>query len=271
MALVSVARRLLKGAVQTGRAQVATARLCCERYALSVVGRRASREGGRILCYHSLGQPQWGVNDVSPARFRRHLELALNAGYRFVPANEIAATGGRPNELAITFDDGLKSVGSVAAPVLAELGLPWSLYVVSSWADRSGDRAWAEEHMLSWQQIERLAQAGADIGSHSVTHPDFSRLDRAQVIDELGSSREVIEKRLGISARTFAVPFGQSKNWPTIAVEAAQAVGYQTVFAQAEATRPRGTVPRTFVTRFDNDRVFKALLSGAFDRWEEWF
>src|SRR3954466_14453274 len=107
MALVSAGRRLLKSAARTGRAHFATARLCCERYALSTVGRRVSRAGGRILCYHSLGQKEWGVNDVSPRRFQRHLELALNAGYRFVPANEIAATGGRPNELAITFDDGL--------------------------------------------------------------------------------------------------------------------------------------------------------------------
>jgi hypothetical protein len=34
--------------------------------------------------------------------------------------------------------------------------------------------------------------------------------------------------------------------------------------------RPPGTVPRTFITRFDNDRLFRAALGGAFDRWEEW-
>ena len=45
---------------------------------------------GRILCYHSVGQEEWGINDVTPAQFRRHIELALNAGYRFVPASEIA-------------------------------------------------------------------------------------------------------------------------------------------------------------------------------------
>jgi peptidoglycan/xylan/chitin deacetylase (PgdA/CDA1 family) len=264
-------KRVLRRAARTGREQLATARLCCERYALSVVGRRASREGGRILCYHSLGQPAWGVNDVSPERFRRHLALALDAGYRFVPASAIVRDGGQRNELAITFDDGLKSVATVAAPVLAELGLPWSLFVVSGWADRQGNRAWADEHMLSWAQIEKLMAAGAEIGSHSVTHPDFSTLDAGRVTDELGASRETIRERLGLLPDTFAVPFGQSKNWPAIAAKAAREAGYSTVYAQAEETRPDGTVPRTFVTRFDNDRVFKALLDGAFDRWEEWF
>ncbi len=59
-------------------------------------------------------------------------------------------------------------------------------------------------------------------------------------------------------------------NWTPAAGKAAKAVGYKIVYAQAEETRPEGTVPRTFVTRFDGDRVFKALLGGAFGRWEEW-
>jgi len=56
-----------------------------------------------------------------------------------------------------------------------------------------------------------------------------------------------------------------------LAATAAREVGYATVYAQAEETRPAGTVARTFVTSFDADRIFRSLLGGAFDRWEEWF
>ena len=43
-------------------------------------------------------------------------------------------------DLAITFDDGLKSVLTNAAPILAEYDVPWSLFVVSDWADgRQGE------------------------------------------------------------------------------------------------------------------------------------
>jgi hypothetical protein len=48
-------------------------------------------------------------------------------------------------------------------------------------------------------------------------------------------------------------------------------VGYEVVYAQAEETRPIGTIPRTFVTRFDGDLIFNALMTGVFDRWEEWY
>jgi hypothetical protein len=77
--------------------------------------------------------------------------------------------------------------------------------------------------------------------------------------------------RLGISPNTFAIPYGQSKNWPAQAQQAAMEAGYDIVYAQAEETRPAGTIPRTFVTRFDSNRVFRALLRGAYDPWEEWY
>src|SRR5207302_10759313 len=115
------------------RSHVSMARTFCERAALSAVPRRANLAAGRILCYHSVGTPQWGVNDVTPARFRRHLEVALSAGFRFVPVDRIAGGGGRPDELAITFDDGLLSVLRNAAPVLADLDIPWTLFVVTDW------------------------------------------------------------------------------------------------------------------------------------------
>jgi peptidoglycan/xylan/chitin deacetylase (PgdA/CDA1 family) len=262
-------KRVVSAIARRGRARLAVARVCCERYALAAVGRRASRDGGRILCYHSFGQRPGDVNDITPARFRRQLEVALRAGYEFVPPSQIAGSGGTPKQLAVTFDDGFKSVATVAAPVLKELGIPWSLFVVSGWSEHLA--AWHREQVLSWHDIAALAEAGAEIGSHSVTHPNFSGLIGAEALDELGESRRMIRARLGVDAQTFAVPFGQSANWPAVAAAAAREVGYSRVYAQAEHTRPVGTVARTFVTRFDSDIVFRALLEGAFDSWEEWF
>jgi hypothetical protein len=88
-----------------------------ERHALAAL-RRQPRQRGRILCYHAVGQPEFGVNDVPPVRFRRQIELALELGYRFVAPAEIAATGGEPKQLAVSFDDALKSVRTKADPIL---------------------------------------------------------------------------------------------------------------------------------------------------------
>jgi peptidoglycan/xylan/chitin deacetylase (PgdA/CDA1 family) len=253
------------------RHHVAAARMYCERHLLATApGARVTcgRSTGRILCYHSIGQAAAGVNDITPKRFCRQIELALRWGFRFVPPAEIARTGGSAMDLAITFDDAWSSVLSKAAPILQDYGIPWLLFVVSSWSDHRS--AWTRELILHWRDIDRLMALGAEIGSHSVTHPDFGSIERTKMIDELWISRDTIEQRLGFAPTAFAIPYGQSKNWPPVAAELARRASYTNVYAQAEETRPSGTIPRTFVTRFDGDRIFSALLRGAYDRWEEW-
>jgi len=263
-----VVKRVLRGAGLT-RERVAAARMFGERNALAALPRSSKPRGrGRILCYHSIGQPRTGVNDVAPARFRRQIETALELGYRFVPAQDIARTGGEAKDLALTFDDAWTSVAQHAAPIIREFGLPWSLFVVSDWSDHAAD--WTRDVILDWRALEKLMGDDLDLGSHSVTHPDFGRLDAEATVAELETSRRVIQQRLGIAPATFAIPLGQSMNWTPLAMTAARAAGYEVVYAQAEDTRPEGTAARTFVTTFDRPAVFRALLDGAFDRWEEW-
>ena len=129
-------------------------RMCCERHVLARVGLARRRYIGRILCYHTVGQEDWGTNDVTPSQLRRHIEMALNAGYRFVPASEIARTGGGPKDLAITFDDGMKSVATTAAPIMTEYNLPWTFFPVSDWTDAKVD--WVTPMVMGWKDVEAL-------------------------------------------------------------------------------------------------------------------
>lgn len=244
--------------------------MCCERNVRAVANRAPGDDLPRILAYHAVGTPYVGNNDLAPRRFREQLELALRAGYTFVPAHEIADGSAPAKALAITFDDGIRSAATTAAPVLAELGIPWTLFVVSGWAD--GDaREWAGDMLMGWGDVESLASQGVRIGSHSVTHPNFSRIDDGQATFELEESRRVIESRLGIAVDEFAIPMGQSRDWTQHAAKAAADAGYTRVYSQAEDTRFEGTVARTFITRWDNRLVFRAALDGVYRRWEEWY
>lgn len=249
------------------RRHVEAARMYGERHALAFAPGRA-RDRGRILCFHSVGQPEFGVNDVTPERFRRHIELALSLGYRFVPPAEIARTGGQPMDLAVSFDDALKSVLTHADPILREHDVPYAVFAVSEWCDQVHD--WQKEKVLSWDELGAMMERGVEIGAHSATHRDFGDLDEERARVELATSRETMKARLGFAPSVMAIPFGQSANWTDVADRVAREVGFETIYAQAEETRPLGTIPRTFVTHFDDDRIFKALLRGAYDRWEEW-
>jgi peptidoglycan/xylan/chitin deacetylase (PgdA/CDA1 family) len=264
------ALRRIAGKARVRRHHVAAARMCCERNVRAISRRAPGDDRSRILAYHAVGTPYVGNNDVTPDRFRRQLESALRAGYTFVHASDIADGKAPPRSLAVTFDDGIRSAAVTAAPVLAELGIPWTLFVVSGWAD--GDaRDWAGDMLMDWKDVERLAAKGVRIGSHSVTHPNFSQLDTGETEFELEESRRVIESRLGVKVEEFAIPMGQSRDWTERAAVASKNAGYARVYSQAEETRFPGTVARTFITRWDNDRVFRAALGGVYAGWEEWY
>ena len=113
-------------------------RLSAERWALAVgtrvAGGQAPARRGRILAYHSVGTPEWGVNDVSPRDFERHLQIAVDDGWSFATPAEVIAEPSKP-QLALTFDDGLASVLANAAPVLRHHGIPATMFVVTGWAD----------------------------------------------------------------------------------------------------------------------------------------
>ncbi len=250
------------------RSGIAAVRMQAERAVLASVATRRPLATGRILCYHSIGTERWGVNDVSPQRFREQLELALRLGYRFVPAAWVASGRASANDLAITFDDGLLSVATDAAPILADYRIPWTLFVVADWAD--GRHGFGEGVVMSWTAIEQLAAQGVEVGSHSVSHPDFGTLPADAAYRELVESRWLIEARTGIRTNEFAIPMGQSMNWSAFAQAAAKEAGYEFIYAQSVLRRPLGTIPRTFITRVDDRRLFKAALEGAFDAWEEW-
>ena len=190
-------------------------RLSAERWALATrtraAGGQAQAMRGRILAYHSVGTPEWGVNDVSPRDFERHLQIAVDDGWSFATPAEVIAEPGKP-QLAVTFDDGLASVLANAAPVLRHHGIPATMFVVTGWADGQPPRG--QEHLvLDWRGVSALRKAGLSLASHSVTHPDFGQLEPGEARRELEVSRERLRSMLDVDTTEFAIPLGQSRNW----------------------------------------------------------
>ncbi len=77
----------------------------------------------------------------------------------------------------------------------------------TEWYVPEGGRAF--EH-AGWDELERAAARGFAIGSHTVSHLSLGGASDAAVADELGASREAIEKRFG-ACRHFAYPFGVAR------------------------------------------------------------
>ena len=180
--------------------------------------RRIRARRSVILGYHGVAESRrrddLSMLLVAPERFREQLALLRSAGFRFVTMAELAreAGGSEPPAglAAITFDDGMRNNHEVALPILQELGIPATVYVTigfidgaSPWIGADGDRA-----MMSAAQLRELAQAGWELGAHTMTHPDMAALDYDACLKEISDSRVALEELTGTPVETFAYPFG---------------------------------------------------------------
>jgi len=175
-----------------------------------------------ILTYHKIGsQIEIGITTVSRRSFAGHLDLYGALGFNSVPASQIAglipgsATGPVATErnLAITFDDGYESVWTEAFPEMAARGWTGTVFIVvgsvggsNSWDVRLSPRRFKH---LSWTQIEDLSRAGFEIGSHTISHRDLTRLKGELLRSEIRDSKHIIEDHLGKPVTSISYPFGR--------------------------------------------------------------
>ena len=75
-----------------------------------------------VLCYHAVS-PDWPAQmSVTPERFEQQLKLLVGRGYRGATFAQAATAPPHRRTVAVTFDDGLRSVLERAFPLLERLG-----------------------------------------------------------------------------------------------------------------------------------------------------
>jgi len=164
-----------------------------------------------IITFHSIDNKD-SVISYSPLLFSSLLNVLAD---RNIPICDLE-TLLRPevdNGVALTFDDGMKSVFTHALPVLRDYGASAHVFITTDAINN--DRQWPYNHenvpcydMLDWREIEQLHDEGINIESHTQTHPDMREISMIQIEEECGSADRVISERLGRTPQYFAYPFG---------------------------------------------------------------
>lgn len=173
-----------------------------------------------VLCYHAVAEDWPAPMSVTPSMLERQLRSLLEYGYRgttFVDA--VTRRAGR-KLLAVTFDDGYRSVVEQAFPILSALGLPATVFVATNHIATGTAMSWPgtdrwlggpyERELVgaSWQELGQLAERGWEIGSHTRSHARLTGLDDSTLEEELVVSREECERRLRRPCRSIAYPYG---------------------------------------------------------------
>jgi peptidoglycan/xylan/chitin deacetylase (PgdA/CDA1 family) len=176
--------------------------------------------------------------------------------------------------VVITFDDCYRD-NLFAARVLAEHGLPATFFIPTACVGTDHVFPWdtglKPMPNLTWNDIKEMQQLGHEIGSHSVTHPDFGTLGRTVATRELAESKWTLEDKLKTPTRWFAYPFGARQNFKPEYLSLTQEIGYEACFSAIRGfvqTGMRGQIlPRESMPYFQSLDNLELHLSGCLD----WF
>lgn len=192
-----------------------------------------------VLCYHALSERFPAQLSTTPRRFARQLQWLARHGYRGVT---FTAAIEQPSErnVAVTFDDGYRSVAALARPILDRLDWPATIFVPTDYIGQAEPMSWpgidrwlGGEHErellpLGWQELRELADHGWEIGSHTCSHPHLTTLDADALTRELTDSKAVCEAQMERPCKSLAYPYGDVD--PRV-VRATAAAGYATAAA----------------------------------------
>jgi len=141
-----------------------------------------------ILMYHYI---RAGVdpNDrlgialsVSPEKLRSQLTTLKESGYESISLSQFAQKKYQAKSVVITFDDGYADSYEQALPVLNELKMTATFFIVRDFIGRPG--------YLTQEQITKMQKAGMEIGGHSLSHKNLTKVEyESQVADISASMR----------------------------------------------------------------------------------
>jgi peptidoglycan/xylan/chitin deacetylase (PgdA/CDA1 family) len=174
-----------------------------------------------VIQYHmiDLPSPQSRVRGgfTPPERFARQMAHLKSRGLKFYTAAELieyfrANQEFPPSGIAITFDDGCTDNYTNAFPVLRELGIRATMFVVPSCIGEMTDKTLPAGEPprphFSREAILEMSHYGIEFGSHSMNHRLLHEIPLKDARYEVESAKDYLEDLLQTPCKTFAYPAG---------------------------------------------------------------
>ena len=204
-----------------------------------------------VLMYHRINDALPAGEFVVPvARFRQQMELVAK----------------RAGQVLITLDDGYRDNYLFAYPVLKELGLKATIFLITDYIgtdhkrERYKDVPWKRDY-LNLKEIREMAMNGITFGAHAATHPYLTKLDVEEAENEIISSRDFLQGYLGVERSPFCYPYGDFDDRIKSIVKEA---GFSCAFSLRPGVFESGgdtyEIPRIAITGSDSIEDFKRKI-----------
>jgi peptidoglycan/xylan/chitin deacetylase (PgdA/CDA1 family) len=218
-----------------------------------------------VLAYHKVDRRfEWGVTRLYPSQFRLQMEFLHAKGFKGVTLS--GAEGGNKPEKAvvITFDDAYRGLMDYAVGVMERYSFRATVFVVTDyvgkynlWDVNIGYRKFLH---MDWGDLRAMVKRGFEIGSHSHTHPDLTKLPGSGIEKELSESKRILEERLGVRIKYISYPFGR---YSPAVKKIAEACGYEGGVCLSHPFKDHDDdfeIERMSVYNFDTMMDFRAKL-----------
>jgi peptidoglycan/xylan/chitin deacetylase (PgdA/CDA1 family) len=227
-----------------------------------------------VIVYHAIGRVPRSASHwngfIRPERFEA--QMAYLAEHRRVVALddlfESGPTSGLPR-VAITFDDGYRSVLEHGVPVLMEVGFPATFFVPTKWI--GSRRGWGSGgqttfELMDGEELVEVERLGFAVESHGHAHIDYARSEPAAVEHDVRASVERLTELLGHAPRYLAYPYGRASE--AAAVEAAR-LGLRAGFVLDRPQQMSGdfALERVPIVPADVNLLFALKTAGRYVGW----
>lgn len=228
-----------------------------------------------ILTYHSIDNSGSPIS-LRADSFRRHAQWLASGRVSVLSLDAIVAHPADGNDaVAITFDDGFRNSMSGIQTLLADR-LPVTVFVVSDHVGLTNEwggkpqRGIPTAPLMSWDDLARLASAGASIEAHTRTHSHLTKIPVDALDNELEGSRAAIRKRLGGECNHFAYPYGDLNDVVAERVSRVFRFAHTTEFRAMSASDALLRLPRLDMYYLQAPGALEAWGSAAFQRKLGW-
>jgi peptidoglycan/xylan/chitin deacetylase (PgdA/CDA1 family) len=172
-----------------------------------------------ILMYHHLesGAPSGYPYSIPVATFERHLNDIQRWGYQTITFHELfealSGKGTLPSRpVIISFDDAYTSVSELAIPLLRARAMKATIFAIADFIGRTNEwdtaQGMPELALMDSQLLKSALADGMELGSHTCTHPNLTKVCDSQQEDEISRSKLQLEAEFGQAIEAFCYPYG---------------------------------------------------------------
>lgn len=219
-----------------------------------------------VLMYHHVSPHKGDIVTVTPEVFEDQMNHLSQSGYKTLTAEELLSLMKgeltlRQKAVVITFDDGWLDNYLYAFPVLKKYRLNAAIFIITNRIEMASEKMTslpdripthneskaliekgeAYKVALNWELIGEMAGSGlVEFYSHTKSHRKCDTLSENELIEELGQSKQIMEKKLGRPCPYLCWPYGK---YNQLAVSIAKEVGYRVLFTTDHGVVKAGSDP----------------------------